>query len=87
MKRNRRAAVGAFIVTVIVLTAWIGCLVADANTARMTFGSETQAMTGDKTSWTLPSIPTWITILVPAGWRAAWWWMQTERDTVEYWLR
>ncbi len=89
MKRNHwRAAVGAFIVTVIAMTGWIGCLVADSNTARMTFGNRAEPLQGTDETWSsMAQLPSWAYAFVPVRFRAAWWFEQLERDTIAYWLR
>lgn len=87
MKRNhRRAAIAAFIVTVIVLGGFVGCLLADANTAQMTFGTHAEALVKTEHPTAFP-LPSWIQSAVPVGWRIVWWWVQTERDTVAYWFK
>lgn len=83
MKRNRGTVFSTFFITVIMLFAWIGCLVADANTARMTFGHTSQTVVKEE----MRLVPEWMLPYIPTGLRAVGWWLQLERDTMIYWFQ
>lgn len=91
-RKNWRAAVGAFVITLIVLGTVAGCLLADHHTAYMTFGADTPSSVFSAENMVLIDMtedgPMFrpLSTFIPMRFRVLRWLEQLERDTVAYWM-